>query len=156
MSSGFHCHIVLYWRGKEAARVSKHSTWDSAIILQFPVRVLSGATWNCTPSKSHLASSAHLLLFHYSLYLSLLHSNYPSTTPAQCHDQFTESQYVFPGTSVIQAISWLAVCHTAHWFLSSHSCWMTHSVAWFDWTAYELFFLISLFLFSRTLTYMQK
>lgn len=55
-------------------------------ILQFPVWVLSGATWNCTPAKPHIAPSTHLLLFHLWLYFSLF---FPSIFALLClHSHF--------------------------------------------------------------------
>lgn len=69
------------------ARDSLYSTWGGATILQFPVGALSRATWNCSPAKPSVASSAHLLPFHYCFYFflsSFLFFHSHSTPPPGC------------------------------------------------------------------------
>lgn len=98
--------------------------------LQFPVWVLSGATWKCTPVKPHTAPCAHLLLFHLCFYFapslfSLLHFSILPFTLLLClcnvMISMLRTSIALPGLqSLRQSVSCLTVSHTADQSPASH------------------------------------
>lgn len=127
-----YCPLLKTYGGRE-----RHREWilvfhlrHCASILQFPVWVLSRATWNCTPAKLHAAPSAHLLLFHLCFYFSL--SLTFTLSPCLCNVVISmlRTSKALPGhQSLRQSVSCLTVSQSADLSPSSHCCWITHSIA---------------------------